>query len=366
MRLLVSRMRESIRDAKPVELDRVGATNVDIATRNDAQESAMASKRRYLVCTMVLSIALGVDAAQAQPISGMTYTYDLSTPDVDPGGFPTFVRPYTDPGDTADDTLDDSNQAVITSRGRLTDGELGSMELSGAECCLFNNGTYAGFRGDPGIGLAPKPKINVDLGGRYTLDSFTLHYLVEDQPSIYSPRRVPDSNDPIEFNAVTVFGSTNGVDFTELGFSNDTNPVFGLEGDFGSGARERRSLTIQLNDSEATHLMIDVRSPWTYVFLGEFVVNGSRIGGLAGDYNNDGSVDAADYVVWRKSGIGGQQGYDDWRANFGEMSAGNSAALSFTSVPEPGALCLLGCACVFMHVIGWAFRKQAQSAVGSP
>jgi hypothetical protein len=40
-------------------------------------------------------------------------------------------------------------------------------------------------------------------------------------------------------------------------------------------------------------------------------------GSIEGDYNGDGSVDAADYVVWRKSNIDGQQGYDDWRTNFG-------------------------------------------------
>ena len=37
---------------------------------------------------------------------------------------------------------------------------------------------------------------------------------------------------------------------------------------------------------------------------------------LAGDFNGDNVVDAADYVVWRKSG-GSQSAYDLWRANFG-------------------------------------------------
>jgi hypothetical protein len=307
----------------------------------------MAIKHRYVVFGTLVSILMGVVSAHAQPITGITYTYDLSTPDLDPGGFPVFVRPYMDAGDTANDTMDASDPTAITSRGRLTDGELGSTVLSDPVfgCCLFNNGTYAGFRGDPGIGHAPKPKIDVDLGGEYALDSFTLHYLVEDQPSIYSPRRVPDNNDPIQFNALTVYGSTNGVDFTQLGFSNDTNPVFGLDGDFGSGAREVRSLTIPLGGSQATHLIIDVRSPWTYIFLGEFVVNGAPVAGLTGDYNGDGSVDAADYVVWRKTGVNGQQGFDDWRANFGMTASGSAAALG-AAVPEPATLCLLGLACL--------------------
>jgi hypothetical protein len=37
---------------------------------------------------------------------------------------------------------------------------------------------------------------------------------------------------------------------------------------------------------------------------------------LAGDFNNDGSVNGADYVVWRKLD-NSQTGYDEWETNFG-------------------------------------------------
>jgi hypothetical protein len=65
--------------------------------------------------------------------------------------------------------------------------------------------------------------------------------------------------------------------------------------------------------------------------------------GLTGDYNNDGKVDAGDYVVWRKTGINGAQGYTDWRANFGlPPGSGSGAGLSGTSaVPEPAAFLLI-------------------------
>src|SRR5262245_63184528 len=33
-----------------------------------------------------------------------------------------------------------------------------------------------------------------------------------------------------------------------------------------------------------------------------------------GDYNANGVVDAADYVVWRDTNINGAQGYTDWKA----------------------------------------------------
>jgi hypothetical protein len=70
---------------------------------------------------------------------------------------------------------------------------------------------------------------------------------------------------------------------------------------------------------------------------------------LPGDFNNDGIVDAGDYVVLRQ-GLGtiySQTDYDAWLANFGQ-SAGNGAS---AAVPEPQTALLvlaaaaLGCLC---------------------
>jgi hypothetical protein len=66
--------------------------------------------------------------------------------------------------------------------------------------------------------------------------------------------------------------------------------------------------------------------------------------GLAGDFNHDGSVNAADYVLWRK-GLGtvfSPSDYNDWRANFGAPSgSGRATTLSGNSVPEPQTFALL-------------------------
>ena len=66
--------------------------------------------------------------------------------------------------------------------------------------------------------------------------------------------------------------------------------------------------------------------------------------GLPGDYNNDGKVNAADYVLWRKSPgtFGGNPaGYNTWRANFGTGGPGAGSGLGGgNSVPEPSALLL--------------------------
>jgi mannan endo-1,4-beta-mannosidase len=86
---------------------------------------------------------------------------------------------------------------------------------------------------------------------------------------------------------------------------------------------------------------------------------------IAGDFNNDGSVDAADYVVWRKSlgqaltnlaADGDLNGkidgadYAIWRSQFGRTANGGAAA---SSIPEP---CTVGLAVVL--VLAYAFSRK--------
>jgi hypothetical protein len=82
---------------------------------------------------------------------------------------------------------------------------------------------------------------------------------------------------------------------------------------------------------------------------------------LRGDYNKNGIVDAADYIVWRKSfgnpitlanetasiGIVDGEDYDAWRANFGAAASSGASTVadnsSNISVPEPqSGMLLLG------------------------
>ena len=69
---------------------------------------------------------------------------------------------------------------------------------------------------------------------------------------------------------------------------------------------------------------------------------GQSAGVIQGDFNNDGSVDAADYVVWRKND-GSEAGYNTWRTNFGRTAGSGSAGISLSqaAVPEPGSAILL-------------------------
>src|SRR5262249_18783185 len=75
--------------------------------------------------------------------------------------------------------------------------------------------------------------------------------------------------------------------------------------------------------------------------------------GIPGDFNSDGRVDAADYVVWRK-GLGTTylpSDYSTWRTNYGRTSATGLSVDGGTSVPEPcGVLfLLLGAAAALFH-----------------
>jgi autotransporter-associated beta strand protein len=80
---------------------------------------------------------------------------------------------------------------------------------------------------------------------------------------------------------------------------------------------------------------------------------------LAGDYDNNGVVDASDYVLWRKN-VGqpsqtlpndttgviiGDAQYNLWRSNFGNTVPvpGSGSSVSSVAVPEPSAIGLIVC-----------------------
>ena len=58
---------------------------------------------------------------------------------------------------------------------------------------------------------------------------------------------------------------------------------------------------------------------------------------LPGDFNHDGTVDAADYVVWRKNLASHRHksDYNIWRTHFGEPTGSGSGASANATVPEP-------------------------------
>jgi len=84
--------------------------------------------------------------------------------------------------------------------------------------------------------------------------------------------------------------------------------------------------------------------------------------GVAGDYKNDGAVNAADYVLWRKGGpllnevnspgTVNPADYTAWRARFGNPNGAGAGAIANTAVPEPATLAML-----IMVAAGWCLRR---------
>lgn len=83
----------------------------------------------------------------------------------------------------------------------------------------------------------------------------------------------------------------------------------------------------------------------TDFYIRSMQITGPGVAGVPGDYNGDGVVDAADYVLWRKGGplqnevdtpgTVNAADYTAWRARFGNPP-GSGSGLSGASVPEPG------------------------------
>jgi hypothetical protein len=86
---------------------------------------------------------------------------------------------------------------------------------------------------------------------------------------------------------------------------------------------------------------------WT-VYIDNIQV-GRTVAGVPGDYNANGTVDAADYVLWRDGGplvnevadpgTVSPADYVEWRARFGNTAGSGAGAVA--PVPEPAGLVVL-------------------------
>jgi hypothetical protein len=83
---------------------------------------------------------------------------------------------------------------------------------------------------------------------------------------------------------------------------------------------------------------------------------------VPGDFNNSGTVDTADYVVWRK-GLGTiytQNDYNVWRAHFGQTASSGAGDGMNAAVPEPASLVSSVVAMAGLCFCGWRCRHRRE------
>jgi hypothetical protein len=159
--------------------------------------------------------------------------------------------------------------------------------------------------------------------------------------------------DPAKKYALTFFGSHK--------FSNDTTTVYSVYSDSTySTVVGTASLDVQdpvmpwLHNRDMVATISDLSPQADNILYVEFVGSTGNLGYLndmqiesstvvlAGDYNNNGVVDAADYVQWRNDPAahgGDPEGYNTWRANFGRPpgAASGFGGGAHAAVPEPAS-----------------------------
>jgi hypothetical protein len=69
-------------------------------------------------------------------------------------------------------------------------------------------------------------------------------------------------------------------------------------------------------------------------------INAAAVDSLPGDFNHDGTVDAADYTVWRDGLAGGYTSdqYQLWKDHFGQSISSDGGGAIATTVPEAGSI----------------------------
>jgi fibronectin-binding autotransporter adhesin len=231
------------------------------------------------------------------------------------------------------------NTAVLRADSSETVGSLsggsatrGSVNINGPAVTLTTgaDGTTSTFSGSIG-GTGGLSKTG---GGTFTMDgtkSYTGNTSVSGGILSTNSASLPDAADVLLTSGGMFNLGFSGSDTIRSLFINGVAQAVGSWGGAGSGAVNISSLLSGTGTLNVTSAGV---AP-----------------GVAGDYNGNGVVDMADYVLWRNGGPLQNEGstvgtvdasdYDFWRAHFGNTSGSGSSLGSGSAVPEPGSLMLL-------------------------
>lgn len=136
-----------------------------------------------------------------------------------------------------------------------------------------------------------------------------------------------------------------------------------------SNGQTTETITFPVNAT--FNIPVDTSTTIDLTITGQLVAKSTFATPLLGDYNSNGVVDAADYVVWQNnlgsatslpnddtSGVGVDD-YNRWRSKFGQAQSGSGAdALKGTAVPEASAVSLLAAAIAVTFATGRRERNE--------
>jgi T5SS/PEP-CTERM-associated repeat protein len=290
-------------------------------------------------------------------------------------------------------TLADANDAVLDAATLVTLGSAGSPgtlaaangltlnfggniigfgtvdTLDSAATPLINNGHITGMSAEMPISLAGYVK------GVGTLDNVII--TGTDAPG-FSPATVVRGS--VEYEGVLEieiggaapgsFDQINhvlGAGLANLGGTLDIKLINGFSPVLGNSF-EILTATGGVNGSFITELLPTLTAglDWNVVYdTNSVMLVVAEAVALLGDYNQDGTVNAADYTVWRNNlgsltalpndntpGVDAGD-YDRWKTHFGESAGSGSGIGSNAAVPEPATLGLL-----VVAIIALAYRRM--------
>jgi T5SS/PEP-CTERM-associated repeat protein len=287
--------------------------------------------------------------------------------------------------------------------GRLSIGGDGATNVDGDTGALnIGPGGIVGVNGE--TVLFPKGTLKLEggtlstssirfqnAGGQFNWTSGTLHVgsytgSLTNSAGVLAPGAVSFGSTTISGNytqqpagtlQIEIGGTTSGTQYDTVGVTGNTTTLGGLlqlsllngfiptnansftvlsslgivNGSFSNVANNQRVLTTDGLGSFLVRYGASSTLNTRQVILTNFTI--------AGDFNVDGKVDAADYTVWRKStglnvtrftsadadgsGLIDNADYTIWRSHFGLATGAGSASGAFaaTTVPEPSSLALL-------------------------
>jgi len=331
-----------------------------------------------------------IGAGQPVPAGGNDCAHFVSSVLGTPGGgltIPNRAGTYGEPGAARLDELLVGNSAggygttykygvLVSSVSQLTPGDVIGYDWDGS-----GNGSMGGIDHTVvyiGNGLV-NCHSNSRLGANWTLGGadnyFFVHITLPDSIVPTAPNNVsPASNTSVSNTTPTLTASAfsdGAPGSTQVAAQWLIYKGLSLVYDTGTDASHFTSMSVPSGKlSVGTTYTWQVRYQDNYGDWSNYSTPSSLTTMLLGDYNKNGVVDTADYLIWRTNqgrsnalandaigGVIGQAQFNQWRAHYGQTAGSGSGTLGSGEVPEPATCSLMILAAVSM----WTRQRRSRA-----